>query len=118
MLLLPRDEFRKGGILLRSAIVSASLLTNFESFLGFLSAYPTVPCIKICSNSTTFRPVQGDMDINAGAVISEGLSPKDLGEQCVSYLLEVCNGLQTAPERRGYGGAMCVFSASHHCNQI
>ena len=52
------------------------------------------------------------MDINAGAVISEGLSPKDLGEQCVSYLLEVCNGLQTAPERRGYGGAMCVFSAS------
>ena len=84
----------------------------FSTGRGNPLGYPTAPCIKICSNSTTFQKVHGDMDINAGAVISEGLSPKDLGEQCVSYLLEVCSGLQTAPERRGYGGAMCVFSAS------
>lgn len=84
----------------------------FSTGRGNPLGYPVAPCIKICSNSATFHKVGGDMDINAGAVITEGLSPQELGEQCVSYLLEVCSGRQTAPEKRGYGGAMCVFSAS------
>lgn len=84
----------------------------FSTGRGNPLGYPAAPCIKICSNSDTFYKVNGDMDINAGAVITEGLSPEALGKQCVSLLLEVCSGRQTAPEQRGYGGAMCVFSAS------
>ena len=54
----------------------------------------------------------GDMDINAGAVVTEGLSPDELGQRCVNYLMDVLNGKLTVPEKRGLGGALCVFSAS------
>lgn len=54
----------------------------------------------------------GDMDINAGEIVTAGRSIEDLGEECVAHLLEVCSGRLSAPERHGYGGAMCVFSAS------
>lgn len=77
--------------------------------------FPVAPCIKICSNSKTYYAMggdDGDMDINAGAVITEGLSPEALGERCIAYLLEVLNGKQTVPESRGLGGALCVFQAS------
>ena len=77
--------------------------------------YPAAPCIKICSNSKTYYAMGGDggdMDINAGAVITEGLSPEALGKRCVDFLLEVCNGRETVPEKHGLGGALCVFSAS------
>ena len=52
------------------------------------------------------------MDINAGAVITEGMTPEELGEKCIEYLLDVCNGKQTRPEANGYGGAMCVWSTT------
>lgn len=77
--------------------------------------FPLAPCIKICSNSQTYYSMggdDGDMDINAGAVITEGMAPSELGKHCVDYLLEVINGKTTVPERRGLGGALCVFSAS------
>lgn len=87
----------------------------FSTGRGNPLGYPLAPCIKVCSNSKTYYAVggdDGDMDINAGAVVSDGLSPKDLGEKCISYLLEVCSGKKSMPEKRNYGGAMCVFSAS------
>ena len=52
------------------------------------------------------------MDINAGAIITEDLSVEKVGEKTVKYLLDVCSGKQTKPEIRGYGGALCVYSAS------
>lgn len=87
----------------------------FATGRGNPLGYPLAPCIKICSDSKTYYAVggdDGDMDINAGAVVTEGLSPQELGERCISYLLDVCSGKKTMPEKRNYGGAMCVFSAS------
>ncbi len=77
--------------------------------------FPAAPCVKICSNSETYYKVggeDGDMDINAGAIITEDLSVEKVGEKTVKYLLDVCSGKQTKPEIRGYGGALCVYSAS------
>ena len=77
--------------------------------------FPVAPCIKICSNSKTYYAMggdDGDMDINAGAVVTDGLKPEELGERCISYLLDVLNGKLTVPEKRGLGGALCVFQAS------
>ncbi len=75
-------------------------------------AHPFVPVIKVCSNSQTYEAVggiDGDMDINAGAIITEGLSPEKLGEYCVNYLLNTLNGEETRPEKLGYGGAFHVY---------
>lgn len=87
----------------------------FSTGRGNPLGYPAAPCIKVCSNSATFEKMGGkggDMDINAGEIVTAGRSIEDLGEECVAHLLEVCSGRLSAPERHGYGGAMCVFSAS------
>lgn len=100
---------------LTGLFASGAQVIFYSTGRGNPLGYPTAPCIKICSNSKTYFDVggnDGDMDINAGAIVTEGLSPEELGEHCISYLLEVCNGRQTAPEKKKYGGAMCVYSAS------
>ena len=87
----------------------------FSTGRGNPLGYPTAPVIKICSNSNTYYAVggdNGDMDINAGAVITDGMTPEELGDKCIEYLLDVCNGKKTRPEIMGYGGAMCVWSTS------
>lgn len=79
--------------------------------LGFAAA----PCIKVCSNDETYRLMggdDGDMDINAGVIVAEGRSVLDVGMVCVERMLEVASGRLSMPERRGYGGALCVYSAS------
>lgn len=87
----------------------------FSTGRGNPLGYPVAPCIKICSNTETYYRVggeNGDIDINAGAVITEGMSLEELGEYCIKYLLDVCNGKLSVPEKKKYGGAMCAYSAS------
>lgn len=94
---------------------SGAQLFMFSTGRGNPLGYPVAPVIKICSNSKTYYAVggdEGDMDINAGAVITDGMTPEELGEKCIEYLLDVCNGKQTRPEANGYGGAMCVWSTT------
>ena len=119
-------ENRKGLVIMRGPGYDPVSLTGlfstgaqaffFSTGRGNPLGFPVAPCIKICSNSKTYEAVgggrDGDMDINAGAVITEGLAPEQLGEKCIRYLLEVLNGKQTVPERHGLGGALCVFQNS------
>ena len=94
---------------------SGAQVIMFSTGRGNPLGYPTAPVIKICSNSKTYYAVggeDGDMDINAGAVVTDGLKPEDLGEACIDYLIKVCNGMQTRPEKNQYGGAMCVWSTT------
>ena len=117
---------RKGLVIMRGPGYDPVSLTGlfatgaqvffFSTGRGNPLGFPVAPCIKICSNSKTYGAVgggsDGDMDLNAGAVVTEGLAPEELGARCVRYLLEVLNGMQTVPERHGLGGALCVFQSS------
>ena len=51
------------------------------------------------------------MDFNAGRIV-EGQPLAQIGRECISYLLQVCNGMESAPEKRKYGGTMSVYAAS------
>ena len=118
-------EERKGLVIMRGPGYDPVSLTGlfatgaqvlfYSTGRGNPLGFPLAPCIKICSNSETYYAMggdDGDMDINAGAVVTEGLSPDELGRKCAEYLLAVCGGKETVPEKRGLGGALCVFSAS------
>ena len=118
-------EGRKGLVIMRGPGYDPVSLTGlfstgaqalcYSTGRGNPLGFPLAPCVKICSNSKTYYAMggdDGDMDINAGAVVTEGLSPDELGQRCVNYLIDVLNGKLTVPEKRGLGGALCVFSAS------
>jgi len=100
---------------LTGLFASGAQVALYSTGRGNPLGHPVLPCIKVCSNSETYNKVGGDggdMDLNAGAIVTAGVSPESFGQKCIQYLLEVCNGKQTAPESKGYGGALCVYSAA------
>ena len=118
-------DARKGLVIMRGPGYDPVSLTGlfatgaqvilFSTGRGNPLGYPAAPCIKICSNSATYEKLggaeNGDIDINAGRLL-EGLSLQQLGEECIDYMLRVCSGARSVPEKRGYGGVMCAFSES------
>ena len=61
------------------------------------------PSIKIASNSKLFEKMSEDMDINAGVIISENYSIKEVGQTIYNLLLNVASGEKTKSEIQGLG---------------
>lgn len=98
---------------LTGMFASGAQVFLFSTGRGNPLGFPTAPVIKICSNTETYMKVggdDGDMDINAGRMITESVGLEDMGNLTIDYLLKVINGYQTNPEKHGYGGALCVYS--------
>jgi altronate dehydratase large subunit len=70
----------------------------FTTGRGSPAGFPAVPVVKISSNSKTFRKMPGDMDVNAGAVVDEGKTIDEVGQEIFDLTLEVAAGRRTCAE--------------------
>ncbi len=70
----------------------------FTTGRGSVAGFPVVPVVKISSNSRTFQKMPGDMDVNAGEVVDEGLTIDEMGRRIFDLALEVAAGRQTCAE--------------------
>jgi altronate dehydratase large subunit len=61
------------------------------------------PVVKICSNSKTYGWMEDDMDVNAGAIVTEGLSIDAVGREIFERIRDTASGKQTAAETEGHG---------------
>ena len=77
-------------------------LFAFTTGRGSASGFPTIPCVKISSNSGTFRRMPENMDINAGRIADGSASVEDIGREIFEMLLRVASGERTASERLGH----------------
>jgi altronate hydrolase len=74
----------------------------FTTGRGSAIGFPTVPVIKIASNSNTFSRMRDNMDVNAGR-IADGLAPvSEVGREIFALVLRVASGERTASERLGH----------------
>jgi altronate dehydratase len=71
----------------------------FTTGRGSVAGFPTVPVVKISSNSRTFQNMPGDMDVNAGTVVDEGKTIDEIGQEIFDLALEVAAGEVTCAER-------------------
>jgi len=62
-----------------------------------------VPSIKIASNTPMYNRMVDDMDINAGRIISDGVSIEEVGEEIFNKILAVASGEKTKSEQHGIG---------------
>jgi len=68
--------------------------------LDHSDGFPTVPVIKIASNSHTYTRMRDNMDFNAGPIADGEQTIRQAGEQIFELLLRVASGEKTASERR------------------
>ncbi len=60
------------------------------------------PVVKISSNTPLYERMQADMDVNAGAILTEGVSLPDMGRAIFEEVLRVASGGQTKAEINGH----------------
>ncbi|WP_138469971.1 UxaA family hydrolase [Poseidonocella sp. HB161398] len=61
------------------------------------------PTVKIASNTEMFQRMQGDMDINAGRILSEGVPVEEVGREIYEMWLRVASGEMSKSEAQGLG---------------
>jgi altronate hydrolase len=83
-------------------IASGCHLILFSTGRGSVVGSAISPVIKVCGNPKTYQHLEGDMDINAGKIITEGVSLDDMGEEIVSLIKKVIEGEETKSEQLGH----------------
>ncbi len=77
-------------------------LIAFTTGRGSAIGFPTIPVIKIATNSDTYRRMTGNMDINAGTIADGMRNVEQVGSEIFNFLLEVASGRRTCAERLGH----------------
>jgi altronate hydrolase len=77
-------------------------LIAFTTGRGSAIGFPSIPVIKIATNSNTYRRMQDNMDINAGVIADGEESLEAVGREIFETVLRVASGERTCAERLGH----------------
>jgi altronate hydrolase len=77
-------------------------LIAFTTGRGSAIGFPTIPVLKISTNTTTGRRMKDNMDINAGAIADGDSTVEEVGQEIFDTLLRVASGEKTKAEILGH----------------
>jgi len=77
-------------------------LIAFTTGRGSAIGFPTIPVIKIASNTSTYRRMRDNMDVNAGRIADGETTVAGIGSEIFDLLLRVASGEKTCSERLGH----------------
>lgn len=77
-------------------------LIAFTTGRGSAIGFPTIPVIKIASNSSMFRRMRDNMDVNAGRIADGETTVAQVGHEIFDLVLSVASGERTSSERLGH----------------
>ena len=77
-------------------------LIAFTTGRGSAIGFPSIPVIKIASNSATYRRMQDNMDINGGRIADGEAGVAQIGKEIFELVLRVASGERTCSERLGH----------------
>jgi altronate hydrolase len=79
-------------------------LVLFTTGRGSVFGFKPAPCIKISSNSATYKHMMGDMDLNAGKLLEAG-DMEGMAAELLDLVVAVASGQVTKSEAQGVGEA-------------
>ncbi|MEP7353740.1 MAG: altronate dehydratase family protein [Acidobacteriota bacterium] len=74
----------------------------FTTGRGSAIGFPTVPVLKISSNTSIYDRMRENIDVNAGGIMDGSATVSEVGQVIFDRLLEVASGTQTSSERLGH----------------
>ena len=79
-------------------VAGGAQVVIFTTGRGSAVGYALAPVIKVASNSSTYKKMPGDIDVNAGSIIDGDKTIKGVGREIFELLIEVSTGKQTRAE--------------------
>jgi len=77
-------------------------LIAFTTGRGSAIGFPSIPVIKIASNSVTYNRMRDNMDVNAGAIADGSRTVVEVGREIFDLVLRVASGEKTRAEILGH----------------
>ena len=77
-------------------------LIAFTTGRGSAIGFPSIPVIKIASNSVTYNRMRDNMDVNSGAIADGEMTVPQVGREIFDLMLRVASGEKTCAERLGH----------------
>jgi altronate hydrolase len=77
-------------------------LIAFTTGRGSAIGFPTIPVIKIATNTAMFGRMRENMDVNAGRIADGGATVQQVGREIFDLVLEAASGRKTCAERMGH----------------
>nr|WP_254722413.1 UxaA family hydrolase [Gilvimarinus xylanilyticus] len=77
-------------------------LTLFTTGRGSVVGSAISPVIKICANPDTYQRLSGDMDVNAGKILTGEATLDEVGQEIYQCVLDVATGGQSVSEALGH----------------
>ena len=74
----------------------------FTTGRGSAIGFPSVPVIKVATNTAMFKRMRDDMDINAGLIADGEATVAQIGQQIFDLILRAASGERVAAERNGH----------------
>ena len=84
-------------------VAAGANIVCFTTGRGSVYGCKPSPSLKLATNSTMYRHMEEDMDINCGVVVDDGVSIREMGSRIFDRLLEVASGSPTKSEAQGFG---------------
>jgi altronate hydrolase len=78
-------------------------LVCFTTGRGSAFGSKPAPTIKVATNSEVYGRMTEDMDVNAGTILTEGVSVEEKGREIYEMFLRVASGEPTKSEAQGLG---------------
>ena len=89
-------------------IASGANIIVFTTGRGSVSGYKPTPCIKLSTNTSMYRRMLGDIDLDCGDIIEDGVTLEEKGKQIFEQIVRVASGQKTKSEELGFGGSEFV----------
>lgn len=86
-------------------------LVLYTTGRGSVAGSAISPVVKVCSNPITYQQMVDDMDINAGAIVTEGQSFNDVRDQLLQCIEKTASGVPTKSELLGHREYSLVYKS-------
>jgi altronate hydrolase len=83
-------------------VATGAQIVLFITGRGSVIGSAISPLIKITGNTETYRKMTGDMDFNAGRVLSGEVTLDQAAEELLDLVVAVAGGEPSKPERLGH----------------
>ena len=95
--------------ILTGMAISGAQCMMFSTGRGAPQGFPVMPVLKICGNPETYHRMEGDMDFNAGRIVTGEASIAQCGEEALERLVAVLSGHETKNESLHYFSAIDIY---------